>query len=292
METIGAVVGRQPALNSEADQVKVQTLLNRIPKSQGVAEGSLNGPIHPGNVSPALQAAIDTFQRVNVAAAHRDGRVAPNGETIQTLNEIAGTSGPVQVPWGTLNTVAPPVADFAVPGVPQYGQLQMGFPRGAGENACWWAAIKMVRDTGGVMTGTAPPEMVTATKALDIVAIEAIYPRYGMYPAYPSPTPPTWTAAALVKALQEKGPMVACGRFAAGDQSTNEYTAEGQRQHAIVVYGVATNGSVVMTIDPWTPSVRRFLLEDFNARLHVGKSRLIAAMKHIHTWQTVPQAQG
>jgi hypothetical protein len=197
----------------------------------------------------------------------------------------------MQIGWEALSTLNSLVADYTVPGVPQYGQRQMGFRQGAAENACWWAAIKMVRDTGGAMSDLAPIAMTNATKALDIRAIEVIYPHYNMYPAYPSPNPPRWTAAALIKALQDKGPMVACGRFAAGDQSTSEYSSDGQMQHAIVVYGVANNGSVVVAIDPWTPSVRRLLLSDFNSRLHVGRSRLIAATKHVHTWQTVPQGR-
>ena len=291
-ETIYSTVGRLPALNTVHDQQVLQTLLNRVQKSHGGAEGSLHEQFQDGQVAPALQAAIDTFQRSNVSMQNRDGRVAPNGETMQKLKLLAGTAGPQQIPWqpsgsagtgGTATAVA--LADLTLPGVPLYSQMAMGFPAAAAENACWWACIKMVRDTGGAMGDAPPPEMRNATKALDMLAIEAIYPRYQMYAAFPYPSPPTFTAAALVQALQDKGPMCACGRFAVGDQSTTEY--DGHVQHAIVVYGVVNSGRVVVCNDPWRGTVRRVFWDDFNSRLHAGRSRLIAATKHIHNLQSV-----
>jgi len=295
-EAIGSVVGRPPAPNTVHDQLVLQTLLNRVPRSRGGAEGSLHDQPQAGHVSPALQAAIDAFQRSNVSGANRDGRVGPNGETMRKLRELAGIARPVQIPWQALGTAgtagaggtatAVAVADFTIPGVPLYSQMAMGFPAAAAANACWWASIKMVRDTGGAMGDTPPPEMRNATKALDMLAIEAIYRRYQMYAPFPYPSPLSFTAAALVQALHDKGPMCACGRFAAGDQSTTEY--DGHVQHAIVVYGVVNSGRVVVCNDPWRGTVRRIFLDDFNSRLHAGRSRLIAATKHIHNWQSVP----
>lgn len=292
-ERIQATVGRPPALNSVHDQDIVQTLLNRIPKSHGGAEGSLHVQPQAGRISAALQGAIDTFQRVNLAAHNRDGRVDPLGETLRRMRELAGSGGPVQIPWSAVPApVTPGITDFVIHGVPLYGQRQMNFPTAAAENACWWAAIKMVKDAGGPSHDVAPEELRRATKALDILAIEAIYPRYHMYPPFPYPNPPAFTAAALISALQQKGPMCACGRFAAADQSTNEYQREGQNQHAIVVYGTANGGQTVVCNDPWQPSVRQFLLSDFNARLHAGRSRLIAATQNIRNWQSVsPSSQ-
>jgi len=287
-EIVWSAVGRQPALNAKRDQEVLQTLLNRIPRSLGGAEGSLQESPQERTVSASLQAAIEAFQNLNVSPQFRDGRVDPNGPTILKLNQLADSSLPVQIPWPPPQ-VAPAVvatADFEIRGVPLYGQKEMGFPAAAAENACWWAAIKMVRDTGGVLHDDPPSELKNSNKALDMIAIEAIYPRYQMYAAYPSPNPEKWTAAALLQALQEKGPMCACGRFAAGDRSTSEY--DGHVQHAVVLYGVGNNGSAVVVNDPWQPMTRRILLDDFNSRLHVGRSRLIAATKHIKNWQTVP----
>jgi hypothetical protein len=169
----------------------------------------------------------------------------------------------------------------------------MGFPAAAAENACWWASMKMVLDTGGDHGDTAPAELKNATSALDILAIEGIYPRYHMYPPFPSPTPESWGAAALVEAFKAKGPMVACGRFAEGDHSTSEFG--GQVQHAIVVYGVLHGGAVRYN-DPWQPKKSLMLLDDFNSKLHVGRSRLIGASRFIraqdmHTVPPTPSAK-
>src|SRR5580658_9688166 len=113
-ETIWSAVGRQPALNAKGDQEVVQNLLNRIPRSLGGAEGSLQIPPQAGQVSAALQAAIEVFQQRNVSGPYRDGRVDPNAETIQKLKQLAASSSPA----GSSAQPGGGSSDFEITGVP------------------------------------------------------------------------------------------------------------------------------------------------------------------------------
>lgn len=273
-EELWLAVGRQPAPNLARDQGIVQALLNRVPRAQGGAGGSLRGQPQDRHISAPLQAAIDIFQRANVSVSNQNGRVEKTGETIEKLNRLAAPIGPAQIP---IQQVPSAAADYEVPGVPLYGQLQMHFPSAVAENACWWASIRMVRDTGGLLPDSPPQGLLSSTTALDILQIEAIYPSHGMYAVYPSPA--RLSEAVLVRLLREKGPMVAIGRFAASDQSTAELPLQGE--HAVVLYGVTNQGLTVLLKDPWQPSIRRMLVSEFISRLHAGRSRLIAATKFL-----------
>ena len=284
-ESIEFAVGRPPARNTKPDQEVVQNLLNRIARSAGGAEGALRELPQDRRMSTSLQAAIETFQRQNISAANRDGIVNPNGETMQKLNQL--TSRPVQIPWQPGGFTAP-AEDYDVPGVPLYGQLIMNppLPPAAAENACWRAAIKMVLDTNGITPVTAPPELVNSRTALDKIAILATYPRYRMYSAGSGSG--SLTARQLIDELKNKGPLVAIGRFAAADSGS--FNWDGHSEHAVVVKGVTNQGRLVKCNDPWRPSERLLLLDDFNSKLTAGVDRLLACSKHIRNWQTVPQA--
>lgn len=267
-------VGRAPAVNLARDQEIVQALLNRVPRSRGGAEGSLHGQPQDHRISGPLQAAIETFQRANVSPPNQNGRVDKTGETIEKLKQLAIPVGPSQIPFSQVPAAA---ADYEVPGVPLYGQLQMHFPTAVAENACWWACMRMVRDTGGLLPDSPPPELLNSTTALNILQIEAICPSQGMYAVYPSPA--HLSEAVLVRLLREKGPMIAVGRFAGGDESTVESPQHGE--HAVVLYGITNQGQTVLVKDPWQPAIRRLLVGDFIARLHAGLSRLIASTKFL-----------
>jgi hypothetical protein len=252
--TIGSAVGRQPALNAAKDQDAVRLLLNEIPEWVGGAEGSLQTPAIPGRISEELQDAIDCFQDFQVSPNSRDGRVDPNGETMEKLNSLANRT------W---------LPEYTVPFVPLYGQKDMGLPPAAAENACWWACIRMVRETAKLPKVPPPQELTQSTKALNDIKILGILPRYQMYPAYSYKK--DWTASQLIKALRESGPLCAHGRFAADDHETGDFGL----QHAIVVFGL--NRGMVHFNDPWEPSTRLMFLSDFNAKLHSGYIAIIAA---------------
>jgi len=91
-QQISASVG-QSGVNRKDDSIKVQSLLNKVPSVQG-------GP------SPLLAidglpwqktiAAIKQFQRVQLGFKWPDGRVDPNGKTLEKLNSFDST-GPEEL---------------------------------------------------------------------------------------------------------------------------------------------------------------------------------------------------
>jgi hypothetical protein len=86
---IGSAVGRQPALNSIADQQKIIGLLHRVLPQDGGPGTILPNPSRAGTASPELVAAILHFQRKNIDKQFQDGRVDPNRRTLRKLNELA-----------------------------------------------------------------------------------------------------------------------------------------------------------------------------------------------------------
>jgi hypothetical protein len=100
MQTITASVGRLGGLNRRPDVKTVQELLNRIPQGAGgpwprLAEDSLCGP--------RTVDAIQKFQVKQLGFGKADGRVDPNGPTLQKLNELAEKPPPAGQ-WAVLTT--------------------------------------------------------------------------------------------------------------------------------------------------------------------------------------------
>ena len=97
MAGVRASVGKygkgKQCFNFSADQQIVQNLLNQIPASQGGADDELTDPIVDRVISDSLYQAILTFQRINRCSV--DGHVDPYARTIQLMNQLAGSSGPV-----------------------------------------------------------------------------------------------------------------------------------------------------------------------------------------------------
>ena len=252
---VGSSVGRQPAANAAKDQEIVQSLLNAIPEWAGGTEGSLKHRPVAGVISEELQDGINRFQDFNVWGPNRDGRISPGGETIQTLNRLAART------W---------LPYYTVPFVPLYGQRDMKeLPEAVGENACWWACIKMVVHTHGGAALIPPQELVNSRPAVNNMQLECIYPRYRLY-AIRGGYKTDWTGAELVQTLKEAGPLIAYGRF-----QTDPAATDTGLQHAIVVYGVH-RGEMVRYNDPWQPKTSLMAIFDFNARLHYGHFSLAA----------------
>jgi len=92
-QNIAASVGRLGGLNRPPDVKVVQELLNRVPSAAGgpyplLAVDSVCGP--------RTVEAIQKFQVQQLGWGKADGRVDPNGPTLQKLNELGGMPGPVQ----------------------------------------------------------------------------------------------------------------------------------------------------------------------------------------------------
>ncbi len=88
---IQSSVGRRQGRNSQnrvTDQEIVQSLLNRIPVSQGGAGGSLGDPLVNGMCGDRLFEAIMRFQRHHIGN-RADGHVDPHGPTITALNRLS-----------------------------------------------------------------------------------------------------------------------------------------------------------------------------------------------------------
>jgi len=92
-QTIAAPVGRLGGLNRPSDVKVVQELLNRVPHAAGgpyplLAVDSLCGP--------KTMDAIQNFQLQQFGWGEADGRVDPNGPTLQKLNQLSGNPAPLQ----------------------------------------------------------------------------------------------------------------------------------------------------------------------------------------------------
>lgn len=94
--TLTAAVGSSPAPNDISDVNKVVHLLNAIPDSEGGAHGSLDAymPGMGGSLTEITKAIV-RFQNFHFGKA--DGRVDPNGKTLQALNAktMGGTKPPL-----------------------------------------------------------------------------------------------------------------------------------------------------------------------------------------------------
>ncbi len=93
--TLNASVGRMGGKNRPEDVITVQQLLNRVPVPKG-------GPSTPldvdGLCGPLTTNAIQKFQLHHFGWKGADGRVDPNGPTLEKLNEFDGPSpAPVTV---------------------------------------------------------------------------------------------------------------------------------------------------------------------------------------------------
>jgi len=99
-QMILASVGRLGGVNRPTDVRVVQELLNRVPHAAGgpyplLAEDSVCGV--------TTMDAIQRFQLQQLGWGKADGRIDPNGATIQKLNQLSGTTAPLQ---STVLTVA------------------------------------------------------------------------------------------------------------------------------------------------------------------------------------------
>ena len=88
--TIGASVGIK-GVNVPTDVVTVQTLLNKIDRTQGGPAVKL---VPDGICGTKTNTAIQQFQLKHFGWKGADGRVDPGGATLQKLNELSGPPGP------------------------------------------------------------------------------------------------------------------------------------------------------------------------------------------------------
>jgi len=89
-QTIAAPVGRPGGTNRPSDVKVVQELLNRVPSAAG-------GPCPLLTVDsicgPTTVEAIQNFQLKQLGWPMADGRVEPDGPTLEKLNELGGIAG-------------------------------------------------------------------------------------------------------------------------------------------------------------------------------------------------------
>ena len=91
--TIVASVGCLGGVNRAADVETIQELLNRVPSAAGGPWPLLEVTSVCG---PRTVAAIQKFQAQQLGWDQTDGRVDPDGPTLQKLNELAGSGGRLQ----------------------------------------------------------------------------------------------------------------------------------------------------------------------------------------------------
>ena len=83
-----AMAGGRECQNWASDQQVIIDLLNRIPSSEGGAQGGLHDRVISGISSQALYDAILTFERHNFPG-HNSGYVDPNGPMLHRMEEVA-----------------------------------------------------------------------------------------------------------------------------------------------------------------------------------------------------------
>ena len=92
MARINSGVGNN-ALNAANDQVTVINLLNKTPRQSGGPSEPLGLNVLSGKPSMRLVQAIIAFQQVNLPLRKPDGRVDPDGPTLEKLNQLSGAGG-------------------------------------------------------------------------------------------------------------------------------------------------------------------------------------------------------
>ena len=95
---ISASVG-QGGVNRKDDSIKVQSLLNKVPVDQGGPSPLL---VVDGLPWQKTIAAIKQFQRVQLGFKWPDGRVDPNGKTLEKLNSYDSTGPEESCEVGTV----------------------------------------------------------------------------------------------------------------------------------------------------------------------------------------------
>jgi len=92
-QMILAPVGRLGGVNRPSDVKVVQELLNRIPHA---ASGPYPLLAVDAVCGPKTLDAIQKFQLQQLGWGKADGRVDPNGATLQKMNEMSGNPAPLQ----------------------------------------------------------------------------------------------------------------------------------------------------------------------------------------------------
>lgn len=158
--------------------------------------------------------------------------------------------------------------------VPLYGQKLLGLDPSGAEMACWYAAAKMVLDTGGVTSAANLKALFPAGASYNNIQIAIILSKFGFTPVGGAAGEP-WTADRIESSVLKFGPLLASGAF--GDPTAVDFT--GKPQHCIVVVGIL-EGWLVRYNDPWQPKRDWMPVHYFTRQLSGNHDAMLFNTKH------------